>query len=183
MLQKEMTIVDTIINGINSKDIEKQMSTIDWKNAFDQDEIRQWSVDDKASWEKEQKIETTLSDLTKLEEVEEGKAVGLSLKLKFWTDFTQSELVGNICPLKNKSEVSQRFYFFDGQPGISVDEAYRFLQNQWLEKQLQAKRKQNENAEIKEADSDGKNSSSGSLLKKRRLGSSKSVKPNKKVHF
>ena len=39
---------------------------------------------------------------------------------------------GNINPLKNKSEVSQRFYFFEGQTGISIDEAYRFLQNRWL---------------------------------------------------
>ena len=88
-------------------------------------------------------------------------------------------MFGNISPLKNKSEVSQRFYFFESQTGISVDEAYRFLQNRWLEKQMQAKRKETNSTEINESEKDSDASSGSGLLKKKRLGSSRTVKPNK----
>jgi hypothetical protein len=88
---------------------------------------------------------------------------------------------GNISPLKNKSGVGQRFYVLEGQPGISVDEAYRFLQNRWLEKQMQAKKKEMSNTEINETEKDSRASSGSGLLKKKRLESSRSVKPNKSV--
>ncbi len=85
-------------------------------------------------------------------------------------------------PLKNKSEVSQRFYFFEGQTGISVDEAYRFLQNRWLEKQIQAKRKQSGDSNGEENNSrDQPSSSNGSLLKKKRLSKTKIGKGNKAI--
>ena len=68
--------------------------------------------------------------------------------------------------------VSQRFYFFEGQTGISADEAYRFLQNRWLEKQMQAIKKQLDNQTEEPIEENGNNTGSG-LLKKRRLNSSK----------
>jgi hypothetical protein len=34
--------------------------------------------------------------------------------------------------------------FFEDQTGISADDAYRFLQNRWLEKQMQTKGKQSD---------------------------------------
>lgn len=80
-------------------------------------------------------------------------------------------LFGNTGPLKNKSEVSHRFYFFEDQTCISVDDAYRFLQNRWLERQMQAKRKQMNSAEISEIEKDSHASSGIGLLKKKRLGS------------
>ena len=86
--------------------------------------------------------------LSELEKIEDGKAIALDLKLKYWADISYHGFAGIINPLKNKLEVSQRFYFFEGQAGISVDEAYRFLQNRWLEKQMQVKRKQPESVEV-----------------------------------
>ena len=56
-----------------------------------------------------------------LEKSEEGKPVAIGLKLKYWAGIPYQELFGNISPLKNKLEVSQRFYFFDGQIAISID--------------------------------------------------------------
>ena len=88
------------------------------------------------------------------------------------------ELFGNISPLKNKSEVCQRFYFFEGQTGISVDEAYRFLQNRWLEKQMQAKRKESVANSGEVITEDEYTSSGNELLQKKRLNISKKV--NKK---
>jgi hypothetical protein len=105
------------------------MIEIDWKSAFDFVTTRQLNLEDKTSWEKEQEVELVIEGLSELEKSEDGKAVSVGLKLKYWAGIPYQELFGNISPLKSKSEVSQRFYFFEDQTGISVDEAYRFLQN------------------------------------------------------
>ena len=176
-----MPLIDATINGINITSLEKWMTEIDWKSAFDFVTKKQLNLEDKTSWEKEQKVESVIEGLSELEKSEDGKAVSVGLKLKYWAGIPYQELFGNISPLKNKSEVSQRFYFFEGQTGISVDEAYRFLQNRWLEKQMQAKRKQTDNAEISETEKDSHASSGSGLLKKKRLGRARAVKPNKSV--
>jgi hypothetical protein len=182
VLQKEMPLNDATINGINISNLEKSMTEIDWKSAFDFVTKKQLNLEDKTSWEREQKVESVIEDLSELEKSEDGKAVAVGLKLKYWAGTSYQELFGNISPLKNKSEVSQRFYFFEGQEGISIDEAYRFLQNRWLEKQLQAKRKQTNMEEISKAEKDNHASSGSGLLKKKRLGGSRAVKPNKSDH-
>jgi hypothetical protein len=181
ILQKETPLIDAAINGINTSNLEKLMIEIDWKNAFDFVTKKQLNLEDKTCWEKEQKVESVIEGLAMLEKSEDGKIVSVGLKLKYWAGISYQELFGNISPLKNKSEVSQRFYFFEGQTGISVDEAYRFLQNRWLEKQMQAKRKQTDGREISESEKDSNASSGSGLLKKKRLGSSRSVKPNRSV--
>ena len=179
ILQKESALIDPSINGTNTANLEKSMIEIDWKNAFDFITKKQLNLEDKTSWEKEQKVESVIESLSELEKSEDGKVVALELKLKYWAGIPFQELFGNISPLKNKSEVSQRFYFFEGQTGISVDEAYRFLQNRWLEKQMQAKRKQTDRTEISETEKDSHASSVSGLLKKKRFGISRTVKPKK----
>jgi len=181
ILQKETPLTDAAINGINTANLEKSMIEIDWKNAFDFVTKKQLNLEDKTSWEKEQKVESVIEGLSELEKSEDGKVVAIGLKLKYWAGIPYQELFGNISPLKNKSEVSQRFYFFEVQTGISVDEAYRFLQNRLLEKQMQAKRKQTDSTEINESEKDSHASSGSGLLKKKRLGRSMTVKPNKSV--
>ena len=180
ILQKETPLTDAAINGINTANLEKSMIKIDWKNAFDFVTKKQLNLEDKTSWEKELKVESVIESLSELEKSEDGK-VAIGLKLKYWAGISYQKLFGNISPLKNKSEVSQRFYFSEGQTGITVDEAYRFLQNRWLEKQMQAKRKQTDSTEINELEKDSHASSGSRLLKKKRLGRSMTVKPNKSV--
>jgi len=167
ILQKAKPLIDAAINGINTSNLEKSMIEIDWKNAFDFVTKKQLNLEDKTSWEKEQKVELVIEGLSELEKSEDGKLVAVGLKLKYWAGISYQELFGNISPLKNKSEVGQRFYFFEGQTGISVDEAYRFLQNRWLEKQMQAKRKQ---VDEPVSENDGSESINGSgLLRKKRI--------------
>lgn len=126
-------------------------------------------LEDKTSWEKELKVESVIESLSELEKSEDGKVVCVGLKLKYWAGISYQELFGNISLLKNKSEVSQRFYFFEGQTGISVDEAYRFLQNRWLEKQMQAKRKEPVSNNEEELTEEEHTSSGNGLLQKKRL--------------
>jgi hypothetical protein len=169
ILQKKISLADTTINEIDITDLEKQMINIDWKRAFDFAEKKRWNANDKTSWENEQKIETIITNLGEIETTEEGKFITAILKLKYWTGSAYFEIFDNISQTKSKAEISQRFYCSEGQPGISVDEAFQFLQNRKLEKQIQAKKKQADNKSEVEQD-DGNSSSSGSgLLKKRRL--------------
>jgi len=178
ILQKETPLIDPTINGINTTNLEKSMTEIDWKSAFDFVTKKQLNLEDKTSWEKELKVESVIVGLSELEKSEDGKSVAVGLKLKYWAGISYQELFGNISPLKNKSEVNQRFYFFEGQTGISVDEAYRFLQNRWLEKQMQAKRKESTANNGEELLEEEHTSSGSRLLQKNRLNISKRV--NKK---
>ncbi len=158
ILQKGMAFTDTTISDINISALEKRMIEIDWRIAFEWEAKKQWSVEDKSTWEKELKIESIVEDITALETFREGKIIALGLKSKHWEGTPYQELFGNISPLKNKSEISQRFYFFEGQAGISVDEAYRFLQNRWLEKQMQVKRKQTDGSLTGESENENQTS-------------------------
>jgi hypothetical protein len=178
VLQKEIAFGAITMNGIDIAALEKQMSNIDWRKAFDFTETKRWVANDKVSWENEQKIETIITSLAKTELTEEGKSIAAALKLKYWTGSTYFEIFDNISQTKSKAEISQRFYCSEGQPGISVDEAYRFLQNRKLEKHIQAKRKQEED---KSEQQDGENSSSSGsgLLKKRRLNGGARTKKNR----
>jgi hypothetical protein len=179
ILQKEILLDDTTINGIDIAALEKQMIAIDWKKAFDFSEKKRWNTSDKISWEVEQKIETIITNLGEIETTEEGKSIAAILKLKYWTGSAYFEIFDNISQTKNKAEISQRFYCSEGQPGISVDEAYRFLQNRKLEKQMQAKRKQTDNQNDEVQGEENSSSSGSGLLKKRRLNGGARTKKHK----
>ncbi len=182
ILQKEVSLSNVVVNEIDVSSLEKRITEIDWKMAFDSETKKHWSIEDKSSWEKEFKIESIIEAFVSLEATEEGKAISTNLKLKYWAGIAYQELLGSISPLKNKTEVIQRFYFFEGQAGIPVDEACRFLQNRWLEKQMQAKRKQSGDSNGEENNSrDQPSSGNGSLLKKKRLSKTKIGKGNKAI--
>ena len=181
ILQKEISFGDAAINGIEITNLEKQMAGIDWKKAFDFTEKKRWTPNDKTSWENEQRIETIIVSLAEIEITEEGKTVAAALKLKHWTGAAYFELFDNIGQIKSKGEISQRFYCSEGQPGISVDEAFRFLQNRKLEKQIQAKRKLIDNQIDYEQQESSSSSTGSGLLRKRRINNtlkSRKSKPN-----
>lgn len=170
-LQHENISEESIIAGISTSDLEKKMIAIDWKLAFDLDERKKWDPNDKVTWEMEAKVESVIESLAALEQDEKGKAVASALKMKFWNQVPYHEMFESISSVRNKSDVNQRFYFSENSVGISVDEAYRFLQNKWLEKQMHLKKKQVD--ATSESDNDEANGSMGSgLLKKRRINQS-----------
>ncbi|HMO60705.1 MAG: hypothetical protein QM725_07125 [Lacibacter sp.] len=172
VLQKEASFDNLNIEGMNVKDINESMTQIDWKEAFDFSKRKTFNPDDKAGYENELKISQTIACLNRVANVEEGKSIAIALKQKHWSGIPYLDIMGTMANGRNKSEISQRFYFSEGQPAISADEAYRFLLNRWMEKQLQAKRKQQDNNE--EAVTEISDTSSGSgLLKKRRTGINK----------
>ncbi len=177
-LPYENIFEESIIAGIDTSELEKRMASIEWRLAFDLNERKKLDPTDKTTWEMEAKVESVIESLAVLEQDEKGRTVASVLKLKFWNQAPYHEMFGSISSVKNKSDVSQRFYFSENSVGISVDEAYRFLQNKWLEKQLQLKKKQTD--ATSENDNDETNGTAGSgLLKKRRVNQSARGKRNK----
>lgn len=166
------------VDGVNPAELEKQMAAIDWKKAFSVDEKTQWNPDDKSTWEKELKVSDIMDSLSVLEKSEQGKNLSSSLKQKFWTGSMYQEILGAISPIKNKADVSQRFYIAKDGSGITTDEAYRFLQNKYMEKQLQLKRKQADNGDELTPEEYNGASSSGLLKKKRIAGRGKRNRVN-----
>lgn len=122
ILRKEIILPDTIIDTINIKDLDEQMNLINWKELFN----------------KEENISSIIDDLKILDSSKEGKLFSEQLKVKYWSD-TPLENTMNIFFLKQKFEISQRFYFPENGTGISIEEAYRFLTNKWMERQLKRK--------------------------------------------
>lgn len=176
ILQQQLSFDSLSFEGLNVKSIDESMAQIDWKDVFDLAKRKAFNPDDKAGYENELRISQIIESLNKIEAVEEGKSIVIALKQKHWSGIPYLEIMGAMTNGRNKSEISQRFYFSEGQPTISADEAYRFLLNRWMEKQMQSKRKlQEENTETK---IEVANNSSGSgLLKKRRFVNSKKHKP------
>jgi hypothetical protein len=168
-LQSGFGSTEKVINDVDINDLKLSMSKIDWKNAFDFSLEENLPVNEKTNSEREQEVESVIGQLASLEKSEEGKIVSTALKLEFWSGLPYQDLFGNIVPAKNKYEVCQRFYCANGQPGISVDEAYRFLQNRLLEKQILQRKKLPENLVTDEA-AEGNQAATGSgLLRKKRI--------------
>jgi hypothetical protein len=153
------------VNGVNIASLDNQMVAINWKQAFELNEQKPWNSN--PDFTDEKTIETVISDLTKLESSLEGKDVAASLKAKHWNGTNCHEVYGIIPVPKMKAEISQRFFVFDGQPGISIDEAYRFLQNRRMEKQMKSKQVDSSNND--DNASDEPTHSGSSLLKKKRI--------------
>ncbi|MBC6489599.1 hypothetical protein ACFSQD_04660 [Flavihumibacter stibioxidans] len=176
-LQKANGSLALPVDGVNPADLEKQMAAIDWKKAFSIDEKKQWNPDDKSTWETELQISNIMDSLSAIEQSETGKVIASILKQKFWAGTLHQEIVGSITLVKNKADVNQRFYISEEGGGITTDEAYRFLQNKYMEKQLQLKRKQADSGESIPEESNG-TSSSGLLKKKRIAGRGKRNRVN-----
>ena len=166
------------VDGENPAELEKQMVAIDWKKAFSLDDKKSWNSEDKSTWETESRISGIIESLSILEKSEPGKVIASTLKQKFWAGTLHQEIVGSIRLVKNKADVNQRFYISEDGSGITTDEAYRFLQNKYMEKQLQLKRKQSDSGDESIPEESNGTSGSGLLKKKRIAGRGKRNRVN-----
>lgn len=124
------------INEIILQELEKDMLSIDWMATTTNQLFR---VSDEDSWAREKSIDEIVGKLTRLSATEDGKVFADTLKVRFWSGTMMEQVLGSLAPVRSKLEASQRFYFFAGG-AISVDEAYRFLQNSWIQKTVQLKK-------------------------------------------
>jgi len=117
--------------GVNSVDLEKKMSVIDWQALHT--EVPNGGFDT---------VEEIVSELNVLSREPEGQQVADLLRWKYWSSTPFFIHCHNSRVLKNDFEVVQRFYIFENEEIISIDDAYRFLCHRWREKQLQSMKKQ-----------------------------------------
>ena len=95
----------------------------------------------------EEAIDSIITQLYDLEAKVDTNGLATLLKFKYWRSTALEERIENISFYKGQYEIVQRFYFFEGAAQINIEEAYRFLNNKWMEKQFQLKKKQTEPVE------------------------------------
>jgi len=164
-LLKGITMPDRIIAAVNLSELDQEMGEIDWHFKIVNQTFR---LPDQISWQREKSITQIVGQLTRLSATAEGKYFADALRFKYWAEAGLEEVVGNVNAIRSKFEISQRVYFIEGE-GISVDEAYRFLLNLWMEKKMQARRRElgNEN-QADNTSSTGEVAGKGLLQKKKR---------------
>lgn len=164
ILRKRTPLEEQVIGDVTITALDKRMSQVDWN-------LPQHSSH--STREREEAIDSIITDLKKLDAHEEGRRVSELLRLKYWPGTLVETMLGGSGSLKGKQEISQRFYFFDGRSQITVEEAYRYLCNRWLEKELNARKKQIEVPGVDEtlvAGAEGGGSKKGAVKKGRRSG-------------
>jgi hypothetical protein len=141
-LQKRIDLPAVRINEIEVAALELKMADVAWyEPAFPINGVDWAPPADPPTWQREEAIEGIIADLNQLAQTEEGAAMADRLKLKFWANTQLEAFIPNASHLKNAVELNQRFYFFENEEGITLEEAYRFLLHRWREKQLSAVRK------------------------------------------
>lgn len=171
---KEMEMPDLVVQTINIKELDKRMTETDWE--IRDEKAGSFNPGDESVWQREKQIEKIVTDLSRLSITEEGKHFADCLKVKHWSGIPPHSSIGNLNALKSRFEVSQRFYFFDGQ-NISIDEAYRFLLNRWLEKRMHAKKKGGSNEVTEDTEAgNGETTGDKSLLQKKRRSKTNKIK-------
>lgn len=165
VLQKEAALAEEM-NGINIGLLDKRMMEIDWQKALRLENAEANTTEEKKMWEEAEAIEGIVSDLTKLEK-SNGADAALRLKQKHWAGTEYQEFTGTALSGKIKDEISQRFFLQDNNI-ISADEAFRFLQNRWLERELQVKRRSEKHIELNTQEGTGKHRYSDDVRKKRK---------------
>lgn len=165
-ISKHAVMPERTVNGIHLHELDIMMQNINW-NVQQVTEV--FRLDDESTWEREKNIAQVVTDLTRLSATEDGKAFADALKVKYWTGAGLEAFVGNLSAIQNRLEVSQRFYFVDGE-AIGVNEAYRFLLNKWMEKKILSKRRSDFKAVEGGTGSAAGDNKEVKLLKKKRIG-------------
>ena len=157
VLRKRSLLDEQVMLEVNIQALDKRMALVDWN-------LPTLSIS--ATMDREEAIDAIITDLRKLEEEEEGRRIAEHLRMKYWSGTLVEELVGSTGS-KSRQEIMQRFYFFDGRSQITVEEAYRYLCNRWMEKEMNSKKKQPDITEEK------KEGNEEDLQKKSKAGAKK----------
>lgn len=117
--------------SVNLGALHQQLLTVDW-SLFQ-------SADAACNWEVARLVEQICEQLEKLETTEEGKIIACQLKLQYWCGQVSEALYSTHSSGRQKNMISQRFYINGEQP-IKMNEACRFLQNKWIEQQVNSRK-------------------------------------------
>ncbi len=132
-LRKELLFDETSQLASQAKELAASMQRIEWETVLSAKKLPVDTASD---------IRRIVEELQLLSANASGADLADRLRFAFWSNTGLEHKVENFQQLKNRFEITQRFYFFDGETQITVPEAYRFLCNRWMEKQMQVKKKQ-----------------------------------------
>ncbi len=135
-LRKEIRVERVNLNGVNVGKVEEKMRGVNWQQMSRFESYPKLSFEDKTTWDNLMTAESAICDLEALSVTAEGKEIADSLRYLYWADLPLEFHIPNLLFLKNRLELSQRFYVL-GQDGITADEAFRFLNNRWIQRQMQ----------------------------------------------
>ena len=164
-LRKQIVFDDAGQHFELCKDLDKRMEKIGWDSI---------GISKDISFELASEIELVVEELNQLSLSETGKELAGRLRFKHWSNTDIEHKISITQQIKNRFEITQRFYFFESQTQITVQEAYRFLNNRWLEKQMTGKRKTGDQPVnddmVESGGSSGKEKSRKPLSKNTRAG-------------
>ncbi len=139
-LRKQIQHDTTIVNGINIQKLDYEMKAMNWKNAAQYQSDSEFDLSDMESWKQQADIEKVILSLEVLGATGEGRTIADTLKYKYWIGLSLENMIPNLYYQRSKFEFNQQFYII-GEEGITAIEAYRFLNNRWMQRQAQEKKK------------------------------------------
>lgn len=139
-LRRQVDIPPLQLGEVDTADLEARLAAVDWMAPLPA-RFTEEAPPDPAGGHREEMIERIITDLDRPEASDEGAAVAHLLKTKNWSDTPLEGLIQSAGGQKSRMETAQRFYFFEGERGITLEEAYRYLCHRWRERQWQAQRK------------------------------------------
>lgn len=142
-LRKEIQLEPATVNGVNIQKLDDEMKAIDWKDASEFRSASEFNLSDRESWKSQAAIEKVLIHLEELAATAEGAIITDTLKYKYWIDLPLETMIPNLYHQRSKFEFNQRFYII-GEEGITAIEAFRFLNNRWMQRQALLQRRTDE---------------------------------------
>ncbi len=139
-LRKEIQLEPTTVEGINMQKLDDEMKAINWKDASEFRSTSEYNLSDRESWKQQAAIEKVMLHLETLGATTEGANIADTLKYKHWIDLSLENMIPNLYHQRSKFEFNQRFYII-GEEGITAIEAFRFLNNRWMQRRAQEKKK------------------------------------------
>lgn len=172
-LRKAVVFSTDLIGGIDVAALDQQMQAIEWTAQINRKFLRT-----DMSLPLLEKSHAILDIMQKLRQIEKSNGIAIAnlLRFKHWVDTPLESLIPGLPMVKAQYEVTQRFYFFEGEQPISKNEAVRFLNIQLMGKQMLAKKKAAAGSPEHGANdmTEDKHRASGLLSKKKRI-------PRKKI--
>ncbi|MBE7174242.1 MAG: hypothetical protein INR73_26955 [Williamsia sp.] len=141
ILRKEIGTEPHLLNGTDVAKVEERMRGINWQELAYVGSAPVIQTEDKKTWEAPVLADEVMGDLEALSITPEGRDVADILRYKYWVDTPLDRLIPNLSVLKTRLELSQRFYVL-GKDSITADEAFRFLNNRWIQRQIQNGKKE-----------------------------------------
>lgn len=127
-LRRYSALPSQSISGISVQGLQESMQSINWKGLLATDGL---AFTDPTNLDA---ISGVLVQLSKLSEVEQGAKFATELKLRFWEGTSLQQFIGALSQARSAIEISQRYFLFEGDSPILLEEAFRFLNHRWQEK-------------------------------------------------